>query len=231
MRLRIALACALPAAALLATAPPALGFERIEATFLAEYAAEQYAIDEGEIVTFANTDRFLPHGLVSDTGTGALFSAPVIGDGRLRLLRGAPFLTAADSPYGFHCPIHPGMKAVLNVNPEGTPLPTDLTPPASILKIKAGSAAKLARKRKLRVVLNPSEAVDAVITAGVKGTSLGSAERTYIEAGRRVVVVKLSRTAARAVSRLRGAAAKVKVKVTLSDVAGTVAVIKAARRL
>jgi len=226
-----AAACALATALALAAPSGAHAFERIEATFFAEYGAEEYTIDQGEIVTFANTDAFLAHGLVSDTGTGALFSSPVIGTGRTRLLRGAPFLTAAGSPYAFHCPIHPGMTSVLNVGPGGELLPTDDAPPAAGLKIKTGSAAKLVRKRKLRLVLTPSEAVDVIVGASVKGAALGSAERTYVTPGRRVVTLKLSRAAASAVSRLRAGAARVKVKLTLADVAGNVTVVKAGRRL
>lgn len=225
-----AAACALALALALAAPGGAQAFERIDATFLAEYSAPQYTIDQGEIVTFGNSDPFLTHGLVSDLGTGALFSAPPIAAGQVRLLRGAPFLTAAGSPYSFHCPIHPGMTAQLNVGPGGAPLPPDETAPATILKIKAVSAAKLARGRALRLILYPSEAVDVTLAAGVKGASLGRAERTYVTAARRVVKLKLSRSAARAVSRL-GAAARVKVKLTLSDVAGNVTVVKASRRL
>ena len=118
---------ALVAALMGAVTPSALALERIDATFLAEYSADSYTIDQGEIVTFGNRDKFLAHGVVSDTS--GLFSAPVIGAGQARLLRGAPFLTAGSYP--FHCPIHPGMTSALNVTAGGAPLPADATTAAT----------------------------------------------------------------------------------------------------
>ena len=123
MRLRVTLACLFASALAGAGAAPAGAIERIDAAFLSEYSAEAYAIDQGEIVTFGNRDKFLSHGLVSDSG--GLFGASVITWGQVRLLRGAPFLTTGS--YSFHCPIHQGMTAVLNVTAAGAPKPMDGT--------------------------------------------------------------------------------------------------------
>lgn len=231
-RPRLALACALAAALACAAPVSAQGYERINATFLAEYGSESYTIDQGEIVTFANQDKFLTHGIVSDAGSGSLFSAPVIGRGQVRLLRGAPFLTSAGSPYSFHCPIHPGMTSVLNVTGAGTPLAADGTAPGARVKLKTGSVRRLAGKHKLRVVLTPSEPVDAVVKATAEGNVLGRVERTYVSAGRKAVALKLSAAAAGAV--LKAAAAgpvKLRVKVTLSDLAGNSGRVRARRVL
>ena len=153
----------------------------MDATFLAEYSAESYTIDRGELVTFGNRDTFLAHGVVSDAGS--LFSAPVISKGQVRLLRGAPFLTTGSYP--FHCPIHPGMTSVLNVTAAGSPLPADAIAPSAQLKIKTASLGRLAGKRRLRVVVNPSEAVDAVVKASAEGVALARVERTYVSPGPR----------------------------------------------
>ena len=231
MRPQIALAYALAALAAGALAPaPALALERIDATFLAEYSAESYTIDQGELVTFGNRDKFLAHGVVSDTS--GLFSAPVISLGQVRLLRGAPFLTTGSYP--FHCPIHPGMTSALNVTAAGTPLPADATAPGALLKIKTASVARLTRKRRLRIVVNPSEAVDAVVKASVEGVELTRIERTYVSPGRRAISIKVERSAANAAARAiakAAAAPRLRLRVTLSDVAGNARALKASRRL
>ena len=213
-----------------AAAPGALALERMDATFLAEYSAESYAIDRGELVTFGNRDTFLAHGVVSDAGS--LFSAPVISKGQVRLLRGAPFLTTGSYP--FHCPIHPGMTSVLNVTAAGSPLPADAIAPSAQLKIKTASLGRLAGKRRLRVVVNPSEAVDAVVKASAEGVALARVERTYVSPGPRGISLKVTAAAARAAARAAaqaGAAARVRLRVTLSDVAGNARAVKASRRL
>ncbi len=213
-----------------AAAPGALALERMDATFLAEYSAESYTIDRGELVTFGNRDTFLAHGVVSDAGS--LFSAPVISKGQVRLLRGAPFLTTGSYP--FHCPIHPGMTSVLNVTAAGSPLPADAIAPSAQLKIKTASLGRLAGKRRLRVVVNPSEAVDAVVKASAEGVALARVERTYVSPGPRGISLKVTAAAARAAARAAaqaGAAARVRLRVTLSDVAGNARAVKASRRL
>ena len=225
------LTCLLAAVLTGAVAPAgALGFERIEAAFLSEYSATSYTIDQGEIVTFGNGDKFLRHGVLSDDGTS--FSAPVIALGQVRLLRGAPFLTSAGSPYTFHCPLHPAMKSQLIVTSAGAPLPPDSAQPGAALKITTGSVGRVVKSHKVRVVVNPSEAVDAVIKVGAGGTQLGRAERTYLTPGRRAITLGFPRAAAKAVER---AAAKgpvsLRLKVTLADVAGNVATVKRTRRL
>jgi hypothetical protein len=230
MRPRLAIACAL-ALALCAAAPASVqAVERINATFLAEYGSEAYTIDQGEIVTFANHDKFLTHGIVSDAGAGSLFGAPLIGRGQMRLLRGAPYLTAAGSPYAFHCPVHLGMTSVLNVTTAGSPLPPDRTRPGGRVKVKTASVRRLTRKHSLQVIVTPSEPVDAVITASAAGAVLGRVERTYVGVGRKAVALAVSDAAASAVARL-GGTVTLRVKVTLSDLAGNSGRIKASRRL
>lgn len=230
MRPRLALACALALALCCAAPAAAQAVERINATFLAEYGSEAYTIDQGEIVTFANHDKFLAHGIVSDAGAGSLFGAPVIGRGQVRLLRGAPFLTAAAGPYPFHCPVHPGMTSVLNVTTAGAPLPPDGIRPGGTVKIKTASARRLTGKRSLQVIVTPSEPVDTVIEASAAGALLGRVERTYVSVGRKAVALTVSDAAASAVARLSDTV-KIRVKVTLSDLAGNSGRIKASRRL
>ena len=226
-RLRPVLACAICALTAFAAAPAgAAAFERIDATFLAEFSSPTYTIDQGEIVTFSNSDRYLAHGIASGDGSVA---APVIGRGQVRLLRGAPYLTAAGSPYPFHCPLHPGMTSELVVTASGSPLPADSTAPSSAVAVKTGAVAAL-RKGRLRIVLTPSEPVDAVVTAKVGAVSAGRLERTYLAGGRRSVTMTISPRALK-LARRATRPLKVSAKVSLSDAAGNAGGSRAARRL
>jgi hypothetical protein len=230
MRTRLLIACTAAACLLAATPSSALALERVEAVFAAEFSVPEYTIDEGEIVLFGNRDPFFEHGVASDARNGSLFRAGVVPKGGQRLLIGAPYLTSAGGPYGFHCPIHPGMRAVLNVSSNGTPLPPDGSAPTAALKLKAKARAKLAGKRRLKLTVNPAEPVDVVATAGVKGSGLGRAERTYLTTGPKTITLKFSKAAGRAVRGLRRGG-QLKVKVTLTDLAGNVSVLKASKSL
>jgi plastocyanin len=230
MRLRLTIACAAALAAAAAAPSSALALERIDAVFAAEFSAPEYTIDEGEIALFTNRDAFFQHGVVSDAGNGSLFSAPVVPKAGQRLVRGAPYLTSAGTPYEFHCPIHPGMTAVLHVNSNGTPLPPDSVAPGAAVKIKGKNRSKVGGKRRLKLTVNPIEPVDVVATAGIKGLALGRAERTYLGPGPRTITMRLTKPGGRAIRAMRRGG-KIKVKVTLTDLAGNVGVVKAAKAL
>jgi hypothetical protein len=229
MKARHAPLClALAAAAVLVPAAHAAAVERIDANFLSEYSSNNYVIDQGEIVTFGNRDKFLRHGLASDTA--GLLSAPVIARGQTRLVRGAPYLTAG--AYTFHCPIHAAMTSRLTVTAAGAPLPADAVRPGAVVKIKTGALGKLLGKKRLRVTVVTSEAADAAISGGAAGVAIGRAEATYVAAGRRSFTLPLDGKTARAIAaRARTGQVALKVKVTLTDAAGNVSVVKRARRL
>jgi hypothetical protein len=235
---RLALIACLPAAAVLAAAAPASAVERIDATFFAEYGAPSYEIDQGELVAFANRDPFLSHGLVSDGPAAGerLFEAPVIAPKRTRLLRGAPFLSTGTYP--FHCPVHADMTATLEVNAAGTPLPPDATPPAAGVKLRTARLAPLVKRRVVRLSVNPSEATDMTLVVGAGGVGLRRIERTFLVPGARVLRLKLSRKAARALKRRvaelrpRGAKRiKLVARASLTDVAGNPAASRGSRAI
>jgi hypothetical protein len=222
------LALIITAAAGLAFPGAAAALERITSPFLLEYSSPSYVVDQGEIVTFENRDPFLHHGLSSDAtvGSAPLFSAPVLSRGQGRLVRGAPFLSGSGTPYRFRDPAHPGMTAVLVVGPAGVPLPSDVTPPAAGVRIRSGGLGRVSRSGVLRLLLQPSEPVDATVVAKLGGRRLGRAERTYVAPGRYGLRLTI------ATGRLRGrASAKLRVVVGLADVAGNLATARAARRL
>jgi hypothetical protein len=225
---RTPLCLALAVAAVLGPATPASAVERIEGTFLSEYTSNNYVIDQGELVVFGNRDRFLSHGLASDSV--GLFSAPVIERGQTRLVRGAPYLTTGT--YNFHCPIHPPMVSMLTVASSGSPLPADAVRPGATVKIKTGALGKLVGKKKLRLAVSASEAADVSIAAAAGGVTIGRAERTYLAAARRTFTLRLTGAAARSIAaRARTGQITIKVKVTVTDAAGNAAVVKQARAL
>ena len=238
MKRLLALSACLATVASAAAATPAAALERVEATFFAEYTAGFFAIDQGEVVVFANRDPFLAHGVVSDASVGSkpLFEAPVIRKNGTRLLRGAPFLTTGS--YQFHCPVHPEMISRLDVNASGAPRPADSTEPSAGVKVKRISLAGLIRRRKLIVRVNPAEISDANIRARAGGVPLGNKRRTYLTTGRRKVVLRFSRRAAR---ELKGRAAelraagrrflKLNASVALVDLAGNAATSRGGLRL
>ena len=230
MKRVLALSACLATVASAAAATPASALERVEATFFAEYTAGFFAIDQGEVVVFANRDPFLAHGVVSDASVGSkpLFEAPVIRKNGTRLLRGAPFLSTGS--YQFHCPVHPEMISRLDVNASGAPLPPDSTAPTAGVRVKRVPLARLIRRRKLIVRVNPAEISDAAINARAGGVLLGSARRTFLTTGRRKLVLKVSRRAARQLKRrarklrARGRRAlKLRARAALVDLAGNAA--------
>jgi hypothetical protein len=206
----------------------AAAVERISSPFLLEYSSPSYVIDQGEIVVFENRDPFLLHGLVSDEAPHGvpLFSAPVLSRGQSRLVRGAPFLSGSGGSFAFRDPAYPGMTAELVVGPGGAPLPPDLVPPSAGVKIRAPRLDKLARSGVLRVVLAPSEAVDAALVVKARGRRLGRAERTYVAAGRYGLRLKLAKRPLR-----RRSSTRLRVVLQLTDAAGNLTITKATRRL
>jgi hypothetical protein len=186
-------------------------------------------IDQGEIVTFSNTDPYLPHGVASDYGFGgrSAFDTPVIGRGQTRLVRGAPFLSSGGSPYTFRDPAHPGMTAQLFVTAAGAPLPLDSAPPTAQVKIRSGRVGGIARSRKLRLAVRVSEAVDLVAKAKLGRVRLGRVERTYVSPVRRVIGLPLDTTRP---LRARGPV-RIRVTVKLRDVAGILGTVTASRLL
>ncbi|MGH2956801.1 MAG: hypothetical protein ACRDL6_07395, partial [Solirubrobacterales bacterium] len=179
------LALIITAAAALAFPGAAAALERISSPFLLEYSSPTYTVDQGELVVFENRDPFLRHGLSSDAfaGSAPLFSAPVIPRGEARLVRGVPFLRGSGTPFGFRDPAHPGMTSVLVIGPAGIPLPPDVLRPSARVRIRSGALGRVARSGVLRLVLAPSEPVDATVVAKLGRRRLGRAQRTYVAAG------------------------------------------------
>jgi hypothetical protein len=216
------------AAAALAFPGTAAALERITSPFLLEYSSPTYLVDQGEIVVFENRDPFLVHGLSSDATVAGvpLFSAPVLARGQARLVRGVPFLTGSGTAFRFRDPAHPGMTAELVIGPAGAPLPPDAILPAAGVRIRSGGLGRVSRSGVLRLVLQPSEPVDAAVVARLGGRRLGRTERTYVAPGRYGLRLRIGPGPLR-----DRTSAKLSVVVGLTDVAGNIATARAARRL
>lgn len=220
----------LAAACLLLLAAPAgaSAGTQIKAVFLQEYALPTYTIDQGALVTFANRDPFLEHAVASDDldlDDAPLFSAPAIAAGGERLVRGAPFLS--EGTYLFHDPGYPEMTATLEVTAEGEPLPPDVIPPTGAVSLRSTTTKAVLGKRRLQLVVNPSEAADIALSAVSAGVEVGTAERTYLSAGKRFVTLPLTKRGARALAskatalqKHRGHRLKLKLGMAISDLAG-----------
>lgn len=183
--LTAALALAVALAGLAAAAAPASAIERVRAVFFQEFDREVYEVDQGELVTFVNADPFLKHGVVHDPmGPGdPLFSAPVIARGQKRLLRGAPYLPAGT--YEFLSPGREKMTAVLEVGPEGTPLPPDAEAPKAGLRIRAATTRPLTRAGRLKVRVGVGEPVELTLIARMQGIKLAVRRALILRPGRR----------------------------------------------
>ncbi len=225
---RLPTATAVACLALLAAPAGSLAAAQIEAVFLKEYSLPTYTVDQGELVTFANRDPFLEHGVSADdvdVDDAPLFSAPVVPSGSRRLVRGAPFLT--EGTYLFHDPEYPEMTAQLEVTAEGEPLPPDAVSPVAAVSVRSASAKTVLRRRKLRVAVTPDEAVDVALEARSGGLRIAAAERTFLSLGKRVLAMKLTKAEGKALSRrvarLRAHGThrlKVTVSAEVADVAG-----------
>ena len=94
------------------------------------------------------------------------------------------------------------------------------------------------RRRKLTVKVNPAEIVDAHFKARAGGVPLASARKTYVTAGQRKLVLKVSRAAVRSlkarVAELRAAGRRLltlSVSAALVDIAGNTATSHGGLRL
>ena len=158
-------------------AAPALGDGTITAGPLPNtYATTDVTIDQGQAITFQNSDRTAIHDVTSDTfdnDNKALFSSATIEGGKSAPVNGVEFLTTGDYPY--HCSVHPFMTGTIHVSATGTPKPrtpdnpapnpADTTPPDAAVTILDSRISKVLEHRGLRVRLGTDETARFKLTA------------------------------------------------------------------
>src|SRR2546430_12167650 len=111
-----------------AVAPAAARSDKvITAETMWRFDAMEYTIDQGEPLTFKNTDATSPgpHNVTAadngDDGQPLFRSETIKGDGSQVPVTGAQQLETGD--YQFSCTVHQFMTATLHVTDKGTPLP------------------------------------------------------------------------------------------------------------
>ena len=150
-------------------AAPALGDATITAGPLPNmYAAKDATIDQGQSVTFQNSDQTAFHDVTSDQNGSdgkALFSSETIEGGKTSPVVGVEFLTTGDYP--FHCSVHTFMTGTLHVTANGTPRPrtpenpapnpADTEPPDASVTILDSRISGVLEHRGLRIRVKAGE--------------------------------------------------------------------------
>ena len=159
-------------------AAPALGDATITAGPVPNtYSTKEVTIDQGQAITFQNSDNTAPHDVTSDESpghpAGDLFKSETIEGGKTSPVQGVEFLTTGD--YGFHCSVHPFMMGTIHVTANGTPKPrtpsnpapnpADKTPPNASVAILDGRISAVLGHKGLRVKLKTDEPARFVLTA------------------------------------------------------------------
>jgi plastocyanin len=244
-----AVACGVAIGAVGAPAP-ALADKVVEAQTVWRFDASSYRIDQGEKLTFKNSDVASPgpHN-VTASGKGPdgrpLFASKTIRNGEQAPVEGAQQLTTGS--YDFICTVHPFMEASLVVSDTGTPLPpgsgspTPTPPPASDTRrpklrvsLQRSSLRTAVRRNRLFALITSDEVVTLRMTLTrrlhgrpvVLGRATGRANTpdTAVRIG-----IRLSRAGRRALRRARRVAFTLLVEAR--DAAGNVTATKARRQL
>jgi plastocyanin len=235
---RVAVGAALVAAGAL-WAAPALGDATITAGPLPNtYATPDVTIDQGQTVTFQNSDQTAFHDVTADQNGcdgKALFASDTIDPGKTSPVRGVEFLTTGD--YGFHCSVHPFMKGTLHVSANGTPKPrtpdnpapnpADTTPPDASVTILDTRISGVLQHRGVRVRLKTDEPARFKLTAtsGKTRVALG----TFTSKGARTAKLDLTKSGKKLL--FRASTVKLKVTAKVNDAADNRSSASATRTL
>jgi plastocyanin len=227
----------LSAAVLLATAPAALADKEIEAQSGNRFAATSVTMDQGEKLTFRNSDPFVRHDVVSEQQGSVrgqyLFASDTIGQGT-SFVEGSQYLTTGS--YNFYCSLHPSqMKGTLNVTAAGTPVPrpgsggttqpgggttgdpeTDVVGPELSLRTPRPRARALRRSREIPVTVGVDEAAKVVLKIRLGKRLAATRTIDFSSAGKQKVLIRLSRKALRRIRR----GTKLSVRASATDRAG-----------
>ena len=163
-------------------------------------------IDQGEKVTFRNSDVAGHDVTAHHRGPDGkpLFRSDLIPPGGSGPVRGTEYLTTGT--YDFVCTVHPGMDAKLEVTSNGTPVPRP--EPGIGIKVVSKDLQRVvdSGKVKLRVFsAKASVTVGARAKAGRKSIALGSKKVTFEEDGTKRVALKLSDSARKALRKRKSA--------------------------
>jgi plastocyanin len=208
-------------------AAPALGDATITAGPLPNtYATTDATIDQGQNVTFQNSDRTALHDVTADQDGSdgkALFASETIEGGKSAPVKGVEFLTTGD--YAFHCSVHPFMTGTLHVTANGTPKPrtpdnpapnpADTEPPDATVRILDTRISGVLEHRGLRIRVKTSEPARFKLTAtsGKTRVALG----TITSKGARTAKLDLTKSGKKLL--FRASTVKVKLTAKVNDAA------------
>jgi plastocyanin len=121
------------------------------------FSAVDYSIDQGDSVTFSNTDD-RPHNVMSFSlfGGGFLFESETVRPGASGPVDGVEYVTSGT--YAFFCSLHPGMEADLIVGPGGGAW----SRPAVEARLLPARKRSLGRRGTLRIELRSTTTVPAL---------------------------------------------------------------------
>jgi plastocyanin len=208
-------------AALLLAAPAAIADEEIVGATPNRYQNPQVTIDQGERLTFRNTD-FANHDVTSKQS--GLFASETIGQGATSFVEGSQYLTTGS--YDFFCSIHPQMTGTITVTSAGTPAqrpgaggtppPPDTTPPALTLQTPAAKAGALRSGRRLKVDIGTDEAAELTLTVKLGTRVAGRLVEKFETGGSKRVALVLRKKVRR---KLRSGS-KLRLRLAGTDTAG-----------
>lgn len=162
------------AAAGLVLVPAARADEQITAAAPSRFTTPAVSIDQGERLTFRNTDVTAHDVTARQSGPDGkpLFATPLIATGESAFVEGSQYLTTGR--YDFLCSVHPSMTGTLTVTAAGTPVPRpapgvpaapDTARPGVGVKIFSRRMAVVRRERALIASVRVTEAAKVTLRA------------------------------------------------------------------
>jgi plastocyanin len=220
-------------------AAPALGDATITAGPLPNtYATTDATIDQGQNVTFQNSDRTALHDVTADQNGSdgkALFASETIEGGKSAPVKGVEFLTTGD--YAFHCSVHPFMTGTLHVTANGTPKPrtpdnpapnpADTDPPDATVRILDTRISGVLEHRGLRIRVKTSEPARFKLTATSGKTRV--AVGTITSKGSRTAKLDLTKSGKKLL--FRASTVKLKLTAKVNDAADNKSAASATKTL
>ena len=220
-------------------AAPALGDATITAGPVPNtFSTKEVTIDQGQSITFQNSDNTAFHDVTADKQDAAgksLFASETIEGGKTSPVKGVEFLTTGD--YGFHCSVHPFMTGTIHISANGTPKPrtpdnpapnpADKTPPDASVSILDSRISAVLQHKGLRVRVKTSEPARFSLTAKSGKTTVATG--TFTSKGTKTVKLALTKTGKKLFSHANSV--KLKLTAKVNDAADNKATASATRTL
>jgi plastocyanin len=190
------------------------------------FATKDATIDQGQSVTFQNSDQTAFHDVTADQNGSdgkALFESATIEGNKTARVEGVEFLTTGD--YAFHCSVHPFMTGTLHVTANGTPKPRTpdnpapnpaaTKPPDATVTILDTRISGVLEHRGLRIRVRTNEPARFKLTAksGKTKVALG----TITSKGTRTAKLDLTKSGKRLL--FRASTVKLKLTANVNDAA------------